>query len=851
MEIRFPLILDGATGTELQKRGYGGDVSAEQWTLEHPDVIVDIQRGYVAAGSQVLYTPTFGANRQKLEERSIFNQTADYNRRLAALSREAAGGKAWIAGDLAPTGLFLAPLGEASFEDLVDIYTEQAAGLEAAGVDLYVIETMMTLSDARAAVLAVRSVSDKPIFVSFTCDESGRSLSGTDVTAALTVLQGMGISAFGLNCSTGPEQMLVQLRRLREYARVPLIAKPNAGMPITVGGKTYRISGLIAYVNYATLHEKATDLMFDALKFDVAMVAPGGFARLQKPVHYVYAWQYADVPADETAEKALSDDFLRALLTQTVVAENDLEDYTPRYANPAINFAPDDMGSDEAMGGVLLDILIVIIAFIFAVTINNTITKEASAIGTLRASGYTRGELVRHYLAMPVIVTLAAACVGNVLGYTVFKNVVVSMYYNSYSLPTYKTVWNPDAFLRTTLIPVVLMFVVNFLIITRMMRHTPLQFLRHDLKKARRKKALRLPNWSFFARFRLRIIYQNIANYLILFAGVFFIMVMLAMAIGMPSTLKYYQSRTADMMFTNYQYVLKSCEDENGDAVTTQNPDAEAFCMTSLVRKSDVLDEEVSVYGIADGSRYVQIDNLSGLEGNKVYISAPYADKYRLAVGDTFTLDEKYESKQYTFTVAGIYDRCQSIAVFLPMDHYRDIFDLDADAFSGFLSDTEITDIDEDNVATVITERDITKMADQLDHSMGSYMTYFQYLCVLLSAVLIYLLTKLIIEKNENAISMVKILGYENREIARLYLLSTTIVLVLIDAVSVWLGAAAMKLAWREIMFSYSGWFAFHMEPAGYVKMFVFVLLGYAIVTIFDFRRIRKIPMDEALKSAE
>ena len=177
-------------------------------------------------------------NRQKLEERGIFNRTADFNRRLAALSREAADGRAWIAGDLAPTGLFLAPLGEASFEDLVDIYTEQAAGLEEAGVDLFVIETMMTLSDARAAVLAVRSVSDKPIFVSFTCDESGRSLSGTDVTAALTVLQGMGISAFGLNCSTGPEQMLVQLRRLREYARVPLIAKPNAGMPITVGGKT-------------------------------------------------------------------------------------------------------------------------------------------------------------------------------------------------------------------------------------------------------------------------------------------------------------------------------------------------------------------------------------------------------------------------------------------------------------------------------------------------------------------------------------------------------------------------------------------------------------------------------------
>ena len=245
MELRFPLILDGATGTELQKRGYTGDVCAEQWTLDHPDAIIDIQRGYVAAGSQVVYTPTFGANRRKLEESGLFNCTADYNRRLAELSAQAVQGKALRAGDMSPTGAFLAPLGDVSFEELVDIYTEQAAGLERAGVDLFVIETMMTLSDARAAVLAVRSVSDKPIFVTFTCDENGRSVSGTDITAALVVLQGMGIDAFGLNCSAGPEQMLLQLKRLREYARVPLIAKPNAGMPIIENGETvYRCTGI-------------------------------------------------------------------------------------------------------------------------------------------------------------------------------------------------------------------------------------------------------------------------------------------------------------------------------------------------------------------------------------------------------------------------------------------------------------------------------------------------------------------------------------------------------------------------------------------------------------------------------
>lgn len=242
---------------------------------------------------------------------------------------------------------------------------------------------------------------------------------------------------------------------------------------VTIGGKRWQIVGLLAYVNYSTLHEKSTDFMFDALKFDVAMVTEEGFDRLSSPIHYAYAWHYESSPADEAEEKTLSDDFLKALLTQAVAGGTGLEDFLPRYANPAVSFATEDMGSDRAMGGVLLDILIVIIAFIFAVTISNTIAKEAQAIGTLRASGYTRVELVRHYLAMPVIVTLVSAAVGNLLGYTVFKGVVVSMYYNSYSLPAYETVWNPEAFVKTTLIPVALMLVVNLAIIVKMMRQPP------------------------------------------------------------------------------------------------------------------------------------------------------------------------------------------------------------------------------------------------------------------------------------------------------------------------------------------------------------------------------------------
>lgn len=245
MELYFPIILDGANGTELQKRGYDGSVCAESWVIEHPEVMQEIQRGYIEAGSRVIYAPTFGANRVKLEENGIYNQVAQYNRELVRISREVADEAAamgrspvLVAGDIATTGKFLAPLGDISFDELYDIYLEQVTALEDAGVDMYVIETIMTVPDARAALLAVRAVSNKPVLVSFTCDENGRTLTGTDVQAACVILQGMGVDAFGLNCSVGPEDLLKQIQRLHRVAEVPLAAKPNAGLPKTVDGKT-------------------------------------------------------------------------------------------------------------------------------------------------------------------------------------------------------------------------------------------------------------------------------------------------------------------------------------------------------------------------------------------------------------------------------------------------------------------------------------------------------------------------------------------------------------------------------------------------------------------------------------
>lgn len=234
----LPLILDGSTGAMLSAAGMPEGVCPELWTLEHPDVITEIQKGYVRAGSRAVYSPTFCANRVKLEKYGLADRVEEMNRELVRISREAVGEDVLIGGDMTSLGLFLKPFGDATFEEFVDVYREQAAALDAAGVDFFIPETLMSLAEARAAVTAIRSVSEKPIFVTVTCDAAGRMLSGTSAAAALVVLQEMGISAFGLNCSVGPEAMAEVIAGLSPYAKIPLIVKPNAGLPVMEDGKT-------------------------------------------------------------------------------------------------------------------------------------------------------------------------------------------------------------------------------------------------------------------------------------------------------------------------------------------------------------------------------------------------------------------------------------------------------------------------------------------------------------------------------------------------------------------------------------------------------------------------------------
>ena len=234
-----PVLLDGATGTNLQKAGMPVGVCPEQWILENSEVLINLQKRYVEAGTDILFAPTFTASRIKLKEYGLEDHLEEMNRKLVALSKEAAKGtNVLVAGDLTMTGEQLYPLGDLMFEDLVDVYKEQAKIIAEAGADLFVVETMMSLQECRAAVLAIREVCDLPVMVSLTYNEDGRTLYGTDPVTAVVVMQSLGADAVGMNCSTGPEAMLEPIAKMAEYAAIPLLAKPNAGMPELIDGQT-------------------------------------------------------------------------------------------------------------------------------------------------------------------------------------------------------------------------------------------------------------------------------------------------------------------------------------------------------------------------------------------------------------------------------------------------------------------------------------------------------------------------------------------------------------------------------------------------------------------------------------
>ena len=518
-----------------------------------------------------------------------------------------------------------------------------------------------------------------------------------------------------------------------------------------------------------------------------------------------------------------------------------IKDYSAKYTNKSIMYAREDSGSDKATMMLMTYIIMVVIAFLFAVTTSNTITKGANVIGTLRAMGYSKGELIRHYMFLPIAVTLVGSIVGNVLGYTVFQKVFVEVYYSNYSLPTFKMLWNMNAFWETTVVPFILMILVNFVMLTKKLKISPLNFIRGELKESGQKRLIKLPKkMPFFSKFRLRIFFQNIPSYLTLALGIFLAGVLVVFGSMYGPLLDDYANIVKENQLSKYQYVMIN-------EAESKNADAEKFCMTSLqTTDKKFMTDDVTIYGVENQSKYITENIPTG----EVLVSSAMAEKFGLSSGDEFTLKEQYKDKTYSFKVGGVYNYDAAITVFMNRGDYLTRFNEKSDYFNGYFSNSKLDDLNDDDIATVITEKDLTKVVTQMQVSMTEFVKVFKALGVVIFLLVMFILTKQIIEKNSKSVFMTKILGYSDIEIGKLYIIITSLVVLASLLISVPLISLALRWAFKSYIYTQmTGYIPYIVSNSCYVTMVALGIVSYAVVACLMLLKIKKTPLGEALKN--
>lgn len=647
---------------------------------------------------------------------------------------------------------------------------------------------------------------------------------------------------------------------------------------VQMGNRNLRISGIMTLSDYSALFVKNSDFVFDALTFTVAQITPSLFDELVEEGVSV-SFTYAVILNDRDLDLPGRIDAEETLLEELASTGIEVSDFIDREANQSISYAGSDVEGDQMMWKVLLMILLVIMAFVFVVLTSTTIEEESAIIGTLLASGYRKGELIRHYLALPAIVGVVAAIVGNVLGYTVASDPMRALYYNSYSLPPYEARWNTDVFVLTTIVPLVLLIGITFVGLVRKLGYTPLRFLHHDISKTGLQAQVRLSSrLSFSTRFRIRVFLRNLGNFVTLFFGIVFASLLLVFGLCMMPVVENYANGLKGDLVANHQYVLKmpveleEAHDEGGhagdkdvkgsdDKGQKQSKAPEKYAVTSLETSQFMGDgkEKVSVYGISGNSRYwiepssiLSSDAMSAAtkDATPVVIGQGLAEKGEMGIGDTRTFEDPLTGDEFEFEVVGLTASPSCTDVFMDLPTFNEAFGKDADFFNGYVSDEEL-DLDERVVDSDLTPSAMDRIVAQMNDSMGDMTSVLLFAAVLVYVVLMYLLTKTVIDRSAQSISYMKVFGYRNREVDKLYVRSVTETVVVSLVLSLPLVVFALSALVRVVFLRFNGNFTISVPPEYLVLAVIVGVFCYALIAFVHLRAIRRIPLSLALKAQE
>ena len=630
-----------------------------------------------------------------------------------------------------------------------------------------------------------------------------------------------------------------------EIALDRLFAEKNdykVGETIHLNGEDIKIVGFIAVPDYTSLIEKNNDLMMDAIHFGVAIVDNktfDEFAEKNITYNYSYVLDKKDASDKENYDK-LND-------IRDICLENGymLTNMMTSDMNQTISFLPNDMGGDIPMIKALLYIILVILAFIFVVISETIIDEESTVIGTLLASGYTKNELIRHYMVLPIIITIVSCIIGNIVGYLVFPPYFKDMYYGSYCLPTLKVQFIPEAFVTTTIIPLVFMLVINYLMLRHKLNISPIRFLRRDTHKNRIKQHIKLKHGSFFRRFQIRVILQNKGSYFTLFIGILFASFILMFGIVMGPCIDNYLQNSEDSIKADYQYVLKQPVDiKNAE-------DAEKLTITSLETyyKAGDLDLDVSFYGLDNDSKYYDDISLPSKD-DEITISYDFAQKMGLKKGDKITFTNPYTEKDYKFKVYDIYDYKAGFSAYMTQKNLNDMIDQDKNYYNAYLSDKKL-DIKDEYIQSKLTRNDVVKIGEQVTSSFGQMIPIMTTVSIIIYLVVMYILTKLVMDRNATNMSFLKVMGYDDKEISKLYLKASTIVVVISLIICAPFSYYLMDVLFKFAFMRFTSYIEMYMPYYLHIVVFVVGLLVYSLVNFILNRSIKKVDLGESLKESE
>lgn len=615
----------------------------------------------------------------------------------------------------------------------------------------------------------------------------------------------------------------------------------SVGDGITLGGRRFTICAIMVLPDYNTLLRSNTDFMMDVEKFGVALVSEAGFERLAAlPTTYTYAVTFAD-DGLSLAQRVRSETKVARTLAAHGAAVTNLLD---REQNQTIGYLMTDMDGDASMYVALPYILVTIMALVFVVLTNATIESESSVIGTLRASGWRRAEVVRHYLFMPAAVGLAAVVVGNALGYTVVSRVAQDLYYGSYSLPPFRATFDAGAFALTSVLPYALLVGITLVGLERSLGATPLAFLRHEVARGRRRHHLRLPGRLGYAtRFRLRLLARNVTTFLTLFVGVFAGSFLVLFSLALMPMFKDYADRVASSAPANHIYVLKA------PVELASSAQAEKVCIASLQaqRRMGAGQEDVTVYGIGEGSRH-----WSGIDvsGGRMLVGRGLLAKCGLALGDTITLHDRFADRDYSLRIAASTGDSANMSVYLSQADFCKVFGHPGGWFNAYASDAAL-DIDPDSLSYQITPGDLRDLAEQMTDTFGDTVRLIVVAAALVFFVVMYLLTKTVIDHSARSISLLRVLGYRSREVRGLYLTSVTLGVVISLVASLPLAMWGVATMLQTMMLSYAGNFVVRYTPQVVLADLAIGFATYLVVALLHVRRIGRVPLSLALMAQE